>query len=426
MKTKMSRIAIAVQVVLGLTACQSLQPGDTAALKIAPMQSVRHGAPPADAMYALGRYYQGQMRDDKAMDAYRSLVEAYPDHAEGRNALGMMLAAQGKYDAAIAEFEKAAAEAPESARIRNNLGYAYLLRGSFAQAVAVLETAARLDPLNPRVRENLQTALASSGMESPASPANPVATGEAVAVGTTADVATVNAGAVPAVAEANAAPVAVEAKSSPALVEAKAVPPMVEAKPVPPMTEAKAAPAAVEAKAAPVAVVSSMRLIPVAANMYLLSAAAQAPATTAAPAKVAPPAPEAAARVDAGIAGKRVRIEVSNGNGITGMARNTSLQLQGAGYAKARLTNELPYQLAATEIQYRPGFEPQAQELQSVLRPGVRVVASTRLRFDVQVRLALGRDAKSPSELVARAPSPKTVERPGELAYNTIAAAVSR
>ena len=417
MKTKMSRIAIAVQVVLGLTACQSLQPGDTAALKIAPMQSVRHGAPPADAMYALGRYYQGQMRDDKAMDAYRSLVEAYPDHAEGRNALGMMLAAQGKYDAAIAEFEKAAADAPESARIRNNLGYAYLLRGSFAQAVAVLETAARLDPLNPRVRENLQTALASSGMESPASPANPVATGEAVAVGTTADVATVNAGAVPAVAEANVAPVAVEAKSSPALVEAKAVPPM---------TEAKAAPAAVEAKAAPVAVVSSMRLIPVAANMYLLSAAAQAPATTAAPAKVAPPAPEAAARVDAGIAGKRVRLEVSNGNGITGMARNTSLQLQDAGYAKARLTNELPYQLAATEIQYRPGFEPQAQELQSVLRPGVRVVASTRLRFDVQVRLALGRDAKSPSELVARAPSPKTVERPGELAYNTIAAAVSR
>lgn len=347
MQTRISRIAIGVQAVLCLTACQSMQKEEPPALKIAPTANVRHGAPRPETLYALGRYYQGQIRYDQAIEAYRGLLEASPNHAEGHNALGMVLAAQGKYGQAIAELEQAAANAPDSARIRNNLGYAYLLQGDFAKAAAVLETAAQLDPLNPRVQQNLQLARASGGVENE-----------------------------------------VERTS----VETKTV-------------------------SAPVNVATDgMHLKTVAPNVFSLVPAVQAPVTEAAPVKTAAALPAAssapAQRADAGNVEKRVRLEVSNGNGVTGMARKTSLELQNSGYPKARLTNERPYRLAATEIQYRPGFEVQARELQTALRPGVPVVASSRLRSDVQVRLALGKDVKSSSELVAQPPSPsQTVAR---------------
>lgn len=374
MKNKVTRIAIAVQAVVALAACQSA-PKDNArdndlGLRIVPAEDVRHGASQPEALYALGRYYGGQMRHDKAIDAYQRLLAAYPDHGEGRNALGMLLANQGQYDAAIAELEKAVVSAPNSARIRNNLGYAYLLRGNFAQAVAALETAAQLDPNYQRARDNLQTALASSGTGLPAAPASIVATAE---------------------------PAAVAVKTEPVGVESPAA-----AAPPPPL----APPPAMKAAPAPAAtVVDGTRLIPVAQNMYLLSLASPVEATRSAD---VPPAPAPAAPREAAPAGQRVRLEVANGNGITGMARLTSRQLQDAGYAKPRLTNEKPYRLAATEIQYRPGYEPQARQLQTELRPGVAVVPSVLLRADVQLRLALGRDVRSSAELVARAPSPST------------------
>lgn len=377
MQTKISKIAIGVQAVLCLAACQSLQKDDSTALKIAPAVNVHHGASGPETLYAMGRYYQGQINYDKAIDAYRSLLETDPKHAEGRNALGMIFAAQGKYDQAIAELVQAVMDAPDSARIRNNLGYAHLLRGDFAKAAAILQTAAQLDPLNPRVRENLRTALANSGTETSPGPTGPSGPG-----GSATDVA----------------------KADPVPVEIK------------PVIAAVAAPAD--------AATDGMHLKAIAPNVYSLVPAVKAPlpvANAASIKAVAVPATAAAPSVqaDAGDAGKRVRLEVSNGNGITGMARKTSRQLQDVGYASARLTNEKPFRLATTEIQYRPGFEAQARELQIVLRPGVPMVASSQLRSDVQVRLALGKDAKSSSELVAQASSPRTVASSDESPQST-------
>lgn len=382
MKTRTSKIVIAIQAVLYLTACQSLQKEESPALKMAPTANVRHGASRPETLYAMGRYYQGQINYDKAIDAYRTLLEIDPKHVEARNSLGMILAAQGKYDQAIAELVQAAMDAPDSARIRNNLGYAHLLRGDFAKAAAVLQTAAQLDPLNPRVRENLRTAMANSGTKVSPGPTGPSGPG-----GSATDVA-------------------------------KADPLPVEVKPVTAQFE-------INAVAAPAGVATDgMYLKAVAPNVYSLVPAVNAPLLVANAASVKPAAVPAAAaapgvRADGGDAGKRVRLEVSNGNGITGMARKTSRQLQEVGYASARLTNEKPFRLATTEIQYRPGFEVQARELQIILRPGVPMVASSQLRSDVQVRLALGKDAKSSSELVAQTPSPRTVVRSDESPQST-------
>lgn len=324
MKNGTGWMVIGVPAIVWLGACQSLQQDDHA-LRVVPAGEVRHGTSPQNALYAIGRYHQGQVRYDKAIETYRRLLAEYPEHAEARNALAIVLATQGRYGEAADELEKAAESAPDSASIRNNLGYAYLLLGRVAEAVAVLQIAARLDPANRRVRDNLEAARTRGGDDNPMM--RPAATAG---------------------------------------------------------SDEQAAPGAVDA----------MQLVAVAANVFALRLPAGRTEPRAERLADAAPPP-----------GTATRLEVSNGNGTTGLAKKTSGHLAGSGYARIRLTNEPPYRLAATEIQYRPGFEPQARGLRAALRADIPLVASQRLRSDVQLRLALGKDVKSVRELVAGAPA---------------------
>lgn len=357
MKTNTRLIAISVPALLCLSACQSLQP-EVHALKVMPAEQVRHGTSTPEALYAVGRYQQGQVRYDLAIGAYTRLLADYPDHVEARNALGIIFARQGHYDAAIQELERATANAPESATIRNNLGYVYMLRGNVTAAIAVLETAARLDPENRRVQENLAIARGRGGAEE---------------VAQATHVASVTA-------QPEAEPAA-RADRMPERMQLVAVATNVFALQL----------------AAPVGASGSAKLAVVTPE-----AAKPAPASIPAPA----PVPTAIAPAEFRPAVPVVRLEVSNGNGVAGLARETSGQLQEIGYAKARLTNALSYRLPATEIQYRPGFELQARDLQASLREGIPLVASSQLRPDIQVRLLLGKDVKSANEVVAQGPSP--------------------
>lgn len=345
MNSKMTLIAVSVQAVLCLGACQSVPTGDQA-LKVSPAEQVRHGTNRPEALYAIGRYHQGQMRYDKAIDTYTRLLTEYPDHAEAHNALGIIYANQGRHDAAIGELVKAVEGAPDSASVLNNLGYAYMLQGSVGKAIEAFAAAGQLDPANQRVRDNLDTALAQSGEGSHVAQSSPPAT---------------------------------KSHSE---------------------TERKiTAPAA------------GMQLITVSTNVYTLQRPDKDPVKTTAPVITPLPqgvgqipleAPAATVATVAPTPKNGMRLEVSNGNGVTGLARKTSTHLTGAGYGKIRMTNEMPYRLAATEIQYRPGFEPQARDLQTTLHPGIPLVASKQLRADIQVRLLLGKDMKSVDVLVAQ------------------------
>lgn len=338
MSVRTSFVAVGVPAVLCLAACQSLQDGQS--LQVTAAEPVRHSVSRPDALFAIGRYQQGQMRYEAAVDAYTRLLAEYPDHADARNALGVVLAGQGRYDAAIAELEKAVANAPNSATMRNNLGYAYLLRGSADTAIETLTIAAQLDPANPRVRDNLAMARARDGQRRPEM-------------------------------------ASIERKS--------------------------------EVKSADTVAPDGVQLVALAANVFALRLPIRMPAKTL-PTTVEPvaqnteqaPVPQTEASAG-GVVAKARRLEVSNGNGVSGLARDLSGHLEGTGYASVRKTNEMPYRMSATEIQYRPGFEPQARDLQTTLRSGIPLVASTKLRADVQVRLLLGKDTKSVSELVAQA-----------------------
>jgi hypothetical protein len=87
-----------------------------------------------------------------------------------------------------------------------------------------------------------------------------------------------------------------------------------------------------------------------------------------------------------------VKIEIANGNGVTGLAKRTSSFLQQKGYAIARLTNQAPYTQTVTEIQYRPGQETAARRLTGLMSVPATVVESKQLSATVGVRLVLGRD----------------------------------
>jgi tetratricopeptide (TPR) repeat protein len=343
MNSKMRLIAASVQAVLCLVACQSLPSGGYA-LKTAPAEPVRHSVSPPDALYAIGRYHQGQVRYDKAIEAYTRLLADDPTHAEARNALGIILANQGKQDAAIAEFVKAVEYAPGSASIRNNLGYAYLLQGRINEAVTAFEIAAQLDPAYQRARDNLWLALAQGEKEQ-----NLTLAGQ------------------------------------PGMEKHETVMPPVT-KVVPPKPQ--------------------MQLVAVSENVFTLQPQSSPPVNSShiIEPPLQRPAPQLAQLAqlpEVGILSeKKARLEVSNGNGVTGLAKKTSNHLGNAGYHKIRMTNELPYRQAVSEIQYRPGYETQAHHLQTALQPGVLMVASTTLRSDVQVRLVLGKDIKAVPEVV--------------------------
>lgn len=165
-------ILAGLQATLGLSACHSLPDGRQASV-VLPAEQVRHGGTSRRAaLYAIGRYHQGQICYDQAIESYRRLLAEFPEYAEAHNALGIIFAKQGRFDAAIEELETAVGQAPDSASIRNNLGYAYMLRGDTATAIVALEAAARIDPANRRVRENLQLAM---GRATPPSPQEPAA-----------------------------------------------------------------------------------------------------------------------------------------------------------------------------------------------------------------------------------------------------------
>jgi len=367
MNTRTSLIAISVPAAFCIAACQSWQP-DGQALRVVPVEPVRHGTSLAQALYAVGRYHQGQQRDDKAIETYTRLLVEYPDHAEAHNALGMLLARQGRYEAAIGELEKAVAHAPDSASMRNNLGYAYLLNERVDEAIVVLKVAAGLDPANPRVRDNLELALARGGQGESAS--------GAVLLGAVEPVKPVGPAVIPA-AQQN------QAVASPSPGERGVAGSRNDNLP------------------------EQMQLVEVATNVFSLQP--PTPRKMAATLPKGVPESPVPARESTGAAdpaGKGGKLEVSNGNGITGLAKTTSGHLRAAGYGRTRLTNDMPYRQQVTEIQYRPGFEPLARELQASLRNGIPLVVSTQLRADVHMRLLLGKDVSSVNEVLAQAPSP--------------------
>ncbi|MES2129186.1 MAG: LytR C-terminal domain-containing protein [Pseudomonadota bacterium] len=326
-------------------------------LLMQPALQVHHsGNQAADAYYQIGRFQQERGELDLALTAYNYAIARDAHHEMARVAAAVIHAQQGRLDQAKATLLAVVAEYPNLAQPYNNLGYVHYLQGDYEAAAIALRRAVALEPGNAKARANLQLADAALASRTPAAPAD----GGAAMLASAAAPA-VRAEAPPAL----LAPAAVAATPQPARMELVQLEPHVyqlrrSADSAPPVQLAAAAPAAAPAPAA------------AAAATAMVTAAAAAPA-----ARVLPPS----------------RLEVANGNGVTGMAKRVSRALVQRGIAVARITNERSFRQPETRIHFRVGYEQQAQALVDALHGHARMVLATNMAAQSDLRLVLGRDA---------------------------------
>ena len=370
------KIIPAVCCIALMSSCASNQSTSAAPWTIKPTAVTKSSGDKPEAMYQLGRYYQGQNRFDEAANAYMKALNADAGFVEARNGLGVVYSRQGKYREAIEAFQLAIEQAPKAAHLYSNMGYAYYLQGQYAASVKALQQATALDPNNQRALNNLGQAYAKAGNTTQAA----LAFSEAISVDKASQSAVSHS-----VAEA-----AMPVQSAPSAVTNIAAAPAIDSRAAA-ITPQDAQVLAIPkdrgiirtADTAPLvvpALESRARLVQLAPHVSELQLRPQSTETI------------QVASVENMQDLQQIRLEVSNGNGVSGAAGKVSRFLRGQGFTAARLTNKKPYRTQATQIHYRPGYEAQAMLLQSKLLDAPKLVERDDIRPNVSVRIVLGRD----------------------------------
>lgn len=370
-----------------LSSCVSPQTTDKQSWNVKPVYKVNNiAADNPNTLYQLGRYYQGQRRYEQAAESYRKALVTDGSFVEAHNGLGVIYSMQGRYNEAVTEFRAAISQAPKAGHLYNNLGHALYLQGAYTEAVSTLEQAVTLDMGNPRTLNNLGLAYAKVGeagksWQAFAEAAKSVSSDLTVAAPGTPGQTDVSQ---PAQVEpGTGAGQVVTTQRLP--VQTLALPKdrgVISSAPVVPVatTESRVETALV----APSVYAPSERAEPVQVTATEVATEAATEASIAA--ATVQPAP--VAQTDS----LRLHLEVSNGNGVRGIARKVSYFLQESGYAKARLTNRKPFVVQTTKIQYRHGHQAEAEQLRASLPGYAGMVQSNSLRADINLRVVLGRD----------------------------------
>jgi Tfp pilus assembly protein PilF len=363
---KFARRAVAGAILVAAAGCATHDANPSQQFRIEPVFSVSHSVQSAEssqAYYTLGQYFDNLHEWGRAVEAYRQAVAADTRNIEALNALGVALAQGRHFAEAEATLRQAVALAPERTHIRNNLGYVLLLEGRPQDAMSQLKLAVSQDGTSAIALANLRDAMVRSG-------ARP---------GT-----------------ADAAVVALAASSEKAASAASAGAADAAANPVP-------APGDDTRTAAPVDTPAPIRQPSVEPASAIAAESAQQRGDMAAAATALPPSTVSLA-TDAGTSNvlQSARLEVSNGNGMNGMAAHVGLWLAARGVPTQRLTNQQPYAQRQTVIQYRSGHEDAARHLATLLPASAQTAsqASPDLRSDV--RVVLGRDWSQIADCLAR------------------------
>jgi tetratricopeptide (TPR) repeat protein len=326
---------------------------------------LRPGAPPAfiataDDLYVRGRNLHLERRYDEAIAAYQAALATDPVHVNAQNGLAIAYAERRQFDQAIPIWQHLTQGATitsgtGAAFLFANLGYARFLQGDYSDAVAALEKACLLDPLNGRAWQYLGETLQQLGQDERA---RQMLSQAAALRGhdLRADFVAVNGGArLPAIEQA------VQAARHPerdwAFVDiTRSASGVLELRrgPLPDARPATPAPAPVDRDPAPVA-----------------------------------------------------SLEIRNGNGRSGMARQVARQLHDPGLKVVRLSNEKGYGVRQSRVEYRSAFRAQAERLaerMGAIRPVEAGVAS-----HADLRLVIGSDL-SPQQ-VAKYLAPPEIQR---------------
>lgn len=351
------RKAVAGAALVAVTGCATHEPNPPRQFRIEPVFSVSNSvqsAASSQAYYTLGKYFDGLQEWGRAVDAYRQAAAADTGNVEAFNALGVALAQGRRFAEAEATLRQAVALAPERTHIRNNLGYVLLLEGRPQDAMSQLKVVVSQDGGSAIALANLQDAMARSG----ARPGTAGATTVALAEGA---------------GRSNSAP-------SEDLAGAAADPGPVPA--------------------------ADIRI----AGPVDTSSPIHQPQDAVLPLAVATPTTASAATASLATDGgagafdilQSARLEVSNGNGVSGMATHVGLWLAARGVPTQRLTNQQPYAQRQTVIQYRSGHEDAARRLANLLPGSAQTAAQASPGLRSDVRVVLGRDWAQIADCLAR------------------------
>ncbi|WP_081933957.1 LytR C-terminal domain-containing protein [Massilia sp. 9096] len=291
----------------------------------------------ADEAYLRGRNLHLAHHYDEAIAAYQTALRDDPAHVNALNGLAIAYAEQRDFDKAVPiwrELTRGAtlSSGPAVAYLFGNLGYAYFLDGQYEKAAVALEKACLLNPLNDRAWQYLGETLQKLGQDERAQQMLRQAS---------------------ALREhdlrADYAAAGAKAKS-PALAQALATPVRADGD------------WAVEVVGKPGGILELRRVVSSSAAKRIVTPAA-------------------------------ATLEISNGNGRQGIARQLSRQLRDAGVKVVRITNEKGFGVRQTRIEYHQAFRGVAQQLAELIGAGAPVEIESVGRSDL--RLVIGHDLPS-------------------------------
>jgi Flp pilus assembly protein TadD len=321
---------------------------------------VQASGSPDDA-YVLGRQQHLASRFPAAIESYQAALQADPHHVNATNGLATLYAERGDLPKAIALWREltaapGAVSGPGAAFLFSNLGYAHLLNGEYRDATAALERACLLDPLNHRAWRHLGNALEKLGQNERAQLMyKQASTLEQHDV--KADYALVKRSGA---AAAGAAGKLAASDGWAATEVRKTGSGMFELRRAATTAKARAPAPATAAEADADADVVTMPVV----------------------------APGDAEQTDAAAA--VAKLEIRNGNGVTGMARSLARKMGDPGLRVVRLSNEKGFNVEQTRVEFREGFREAAGRLAE--RFGGAPMQEIDSGNAADVRLVIGRD----------------------------------
>jgi len=325
----------------------------------------------ADAYYALGRNYHAEAKPQDAQRAYLLALQRDPRHADARNGMAVLLAERGEAAQAIAIWRELADEAlapQDKALVLGNLGNALARHGDKEEALYLLQKAAVLDPANADNWQRLGAALKSAGEPEQAAAMQRQAD-SLREHDIKADYALVASTASSAVALASATTAALALALAPSSAPTLAQRPALMLAPVP---------------------------MPVPTPMPTsVPMAVSTPLSTPVPTLVPAPVPGLVPAPGPALA---LHLEISNGNGVRGMAADWARKLRGSAWKSLRVTNSRPFMVSRTRVEFAPQREAAAQELAQ--RIGGATLQEVETITDL--RLVLGHDQRPEKEMPAQ------------------------
>ncbi len=127
------------------------------------LKTVRSPGGNPDSHYLLACYYQERGRHPEAIQEFIKVISIDPAYVKAYNGMGISYDLLKDSPQAVECYQKAIQLNPNLDYVQNNLGYSYLLQGKFDEAVSALKRAIALNEGERRFHNNLGLAYATSG-----------------------------------------------------------------------------------------------------------------------------------------------------------------------------------------------------------------------------------------------------------------------